>query len=158
MHEFIHVSHMIKEDEETFKNFVNEMVLKSDDFLKFINLFDEECNFVSLSFYELDSDEYDYPVFKWSVNFSPSDKNIIRFGGYSKEDLYKVTNTKTKELVVVGNYYEINDHINQKEFEHLTQKDVNELFDSEHYQFDKCKEWIKEIDGFELIFEPDESY
>jgi len=148
----------MKEDSKTFKEFVNQMVIKSKDFLEFTKLFYPEYKYVKLEFYELDSDEYRYPVFKWSVDFSPSDKNVIVFRGYFKDEKYKLYNNETNEIELDGDSYEVNDYINQERFNHLSQEDIDRVYNAVGYEFDKCREWIKEVDGFKLVFLPDDRY
>lgn len=157
MHEFRHVTEMMKDDQLTFKEFVREMVDKSKDFLSFVQKFDQSAKAVHIAFYELDSDSYEYEVSKWSVEFSPSKKASIEFSGYYIDTIYVVTNKETQQFEFRGDFYEINDYINSEKFKDLTQQDVQRLYSLKTYKFDKCLEWIGYIEGFDITFKGEET-
>lgn len=155
MYECSHYSDMMKDDRDTFNKFINEMLEKVESFKNFVKLFDEELVGVSLRFYELDGDDYGYPVAKWSVEFSGTLKNEICFSGYSIVNMYKLINNETNSVEFEGNYFELSDYINSDKFSHLTQEDLENLYRTEGYEYDKCKDWVGSINGFELSFNPD---
>ena len=156
MYEFTHISNMMKEDKETFVSFVNDMISKSPDYLKLVNVFDPEIKFIQIDFYELDGDEYDYPVFRWGVEFSPKwDKNLILFRGYNLNDIYRLENNDTKLIDIEGDYDAIIDFVNQEKFQNMSQEEIDIMYTTHVQQIDHISEWIGNIEGFECNFEPD---
>lgn len=161
MHEFTHVSTMMRDDETTLLAFVAEMVAKKEEFLTFTNSFrdvDEQYKGVRIEFYELDADNYGYDVAKWSVKFEADVQDKLVFRGYYVETFYKLINQKTGNIELKARGEDIYDYVNSEKFAQVTQEEVDELFATEDYQFDKCKTWLEGKFSIPMVFDPCPTY
>lgn len=154
MHEFYHVTDMIKDEKEPFIKLVYEMLEKRLEFLKFVDLFDSYKG-VEIVFYQLDSDDYGYSVSRWKITFKPSNKDKVIFKGYYEETLYRLLEISSNEVRFDGEYSAILDYINSEKFSHLSQQEFDKIYKFECYKFDKFKEWSKEICSVPIEHIPD---
>ena len=151
MYELKYCSSMMKEEKETFIKFVSRVYDKKEQYLSLINALEEDEDYfykgLELAFYELDSDEYDYPVHSWSVEFSPrkekGDKFLFR--GYGLEETHHLVNLKTSETEYSGNNEDYHEYINGRtDIDSMTVKEVNETYDVKTTFHDKIEEWLKD--------------
>lgn len=155
MHEFSHVSNMMRDDKETFLSFVADMMEKKGKFLELVHLF-AEANGVKMEFYELDGDNYGYDVAMWKVTFVPSEEDQLVFSGYYTETMYQLFHGLSKEIACDGNYETIDAYMNSGEFDHLSQEEFEKAYELKTYEFDKCAAWTNDLTTIKKEFKPSE--
>lgn len=164
MNNYIYYSDMMKEDKDTFLNFIQKMLQHYPEYLQFVSTIEElDYKGVHLKFYELDGDGYDdYNVHKWMVEFVPQEETGVdlSFRGYTVETTHRLYDNEQQRFLIEGNFTVVNNYCMSntwliEECERLTDEEAQARFVWKNIKQDKFKQWASELTNMNLSFYPD---
>lgn len=155
MTEFCYETNYIYNFPHSIKVLVDDTIKKSKLYLEFLQNFELKEEFVNITFKALDeerSEDSHNIMIKWEITFEPSNENVIEFKGYNRSIIYELINKKTNETIFKGNYYAINDFVNNEKFEKYSQEDLDREFKTDSYIIDEIEECVGNIFNFKTFF------
>lgn len=167
MGNYTYYSDMMREDKDTFLNFIQKMLQHYPEYLKFVSTIEDlDYKGIHLNFYELDGDGYlDGDVHKWMVEFIPKEEVGVdlSFRGYTVETIHRLYDNEQKLFLIEGDYTVVDDYVMNNEWlieecKRLTDEEAIARFVWKDIRQDKFKQWTSELTGMNLSFEPDNQW